>query len=109
MSAREPLVTRSFAPLSARICVTCGALSSGLTGTWISPARAAASGIKQASRVFALQLATRSPGPPACASSHRSEEHTSELQSLMRISYAVLCLQNKNNQPTTQHKQYTQN
>src|SRR3546814_4954714 len=26
----------------------------------------------------------------------RSEEHTSELQSLMRISYAVLCSQNKN-------------
>src|SRR3546814_1715276 len=28
---------------------------------------------------------------------HRSEEHTSELQSLMRISYAVFCLQKKNN------------
>src|SRR3546814_1978693 len=27
---------------------------------------------------------------------HRSEEHTSELQSLMRISYAVFCLQKKN-------------
>src|SRR3546814_4948019 len=27
--------------------------------------------------------------------SGRSEEHTSELQSLMRISYAVFCLQNK--------------
>src|SRR3546814_6697838 len=27
----------------------------------------------------------------------RSEEHTSELQSLMRISYAVLCLKKKNN------------
>src|SRR3546814_1995388 len=27
----------------------------------------------------------------------RSEEHTSELQSLMRISYAVLCLEKKNN------------
>src|SRR3546814_3486418 len=27
----------------------------------------------------------------------RSEEHTSELQSLMRISYAVFCLQTKNN------------
>src|SRR3546814_4424910 len=27
----------------------------------------------------------------------RSEEHTSELQSLMRTSYAVLCLKNKNN------------
>src|SRR3546814_1168453 len=28
---------------------------------------------------------------------HRSEEHTSELQSLMRISYAVLCLKKKTN------------
>src|SRR3546814_3365264 len=28
--------------------------------------------------------------------SERSEEHTSELQSLMRISYAVCCLQKKN-------------
>src|SRR3546814_4789863 len=32
---------------------------------------------------------------------NRSEEHTSELQSLMRISYAVFCLKNK----TTQHNQ----
>src|SRR3546814_3904666 len=30
---------------------------------------------------------------------HRSEEHTSELQSLMRISYAVLCLKNKKRAP----------
>src|SRR3546814_7990885 len=29
----------------------------------------------------------------------RSEEHTSELQSLMRISYAVFCLNKKNTQP----------
>src|SRR3546814_7699225 len=29
----------------------------------------------------------------------RSEEHTSELQSLMRISYAVLCLKKKKKQP----------
>src|SRR3546814_3354041 len=28
---------------------------------------------------------------------NRSEEHTSELQSLMRISYAVFCLKKKNN------------
>src|SRR3546814_2669446 len=35
--------------------------------------------------------------PPwrAFASARRSEEHTSELQSLMRISYAVFCLKNK--------------
>src|SRR3546814_2847193 len=32
----------------------------------------------------------------------RSEEHTSELQSLMRISYAVFCLKKKKKQ----HKQY---
>src|SRR3546814_9916627 len=30
----------------------------------------------------------------------RSEEHTSELQSLMRISYAVLCLKKKKNTTT---------
>src|SRR3546814_9659407 len=30
----------------------------------------------------------------------RSEEHTSELQSLMRISYAVFCLKKKNKPPT---------
>src|SRR3546814_2460809 len=33
---------------------------------------------------------------------HRSEEHTSELQSLMRISYAVFCLKKKNNNTTIQ-------
>src|SRR3546814_13938142 len=33
----------------------------------------------------------------------RSEEHTSELQSLMRISYAVFCLKKKK---TTNNKQY---
>src|SRR3546814_4349588 len=36
----------------------------------------------------------------------RSEEHTSELQSLMRISYAVFCLKKKINYITTKHKQY---
>src|SRR3546814_2254461 len=33
----------------------------------------------------------------------RSEEHTSELQSLMRISYAVFCLKKKNNQHANIH------
>src|SRR3546814_4893887 len=38
----------------------------------------------------------------------RSEEHTSELQSLMRISYAVFCLKKKKNrQPQTQDKTTT--
>src|SRR3546814_5766419 len=34
-------------------------------------------------------------GPLPDALGHRSEEHTSELQSLMRISYAVFCLKKK--------------
>src|SRR3546814_1760941 len=36
----------------------------------------------------------------------RSEEHTSELQSLMRISYAVFCLQKKKNTITTAAARY---
>src|SRR3546814_3714084 len=41
----------------------------------------------------------------------RSEEHTSELQSLMRISYAVFCLkkQNKHKPKITTHKKENQN
>src|SRR3546814_6881585 len=39
----------------------------------------------------------RCSGSPAgpCRCGRRSEEHTSELQSLMRISYAVFCLKKK--------------
>src|SRR3546814_1668716 len=37
---------------------------------------------------------TRNPG--VAGGQGRSEEHTSELQSLMRISYAVFCLKKKN-------------
>src|SRR3546814_3973573 len=37
---------------------------------------------------------------PAGLAAGRSEEHTSELQSLMRISYAVFCLKKKKNKNT---------
>src|SRR3546814_10889955 len=37
---------------------------------------------------------------PGTSLSQRSEEHTSELQSLMRISYAVFCLKKKNKKNT---------
>src|SRR3546814_8737894 len=36
-----------------------------------------------------------SPPPATTSACYRSEEHTSELQSLMRISYAVFCLTTK--------------
>src|SRR3546814_9029544 len=38
----------------------------------------------------------------------RSEEHTSELQSLMRISYAVFCLKTKNTRHKTRNEATTQ-
>src|SRR3546814_4520250 len=41
------------------------------------------------------RLAAGRPPDAACVR-RRSEEHTSELQSLMRISYAVFCLNKKN-------------
>src|SRR3546814_4547157 len=44
-----------------------------------------------------LPAATRAPG----RKNPRSEEDTSELQSLMRISYAVFCLKKKNNKIIT--------
>src|SRR3546814_6184959 len=44
------------------------------------------------------------PRSPWERTSSRSEEHTSELQSLMRISYAVFCLKKKITKTTTQKK-----
>src|SRR3546814_7928296 len=47
--------------------------------------------------------------PPEDDAEPRSEEHTSELQSLMRISYAVFCLKkkNKNNKNTHYYRHYS--
>src|SRR3546814_4862652 len=53
--------------------------------------------------------AKKSAGPfGGMAGMARSEEHTSELQSLMRISYAVFCLKKKQH-PTPQHHPITHN
>src|SRR3546814_7401198 len=46
----------------------------------------------------AIAIPRRNPSPGG------SEEHTSELQSLMRISYAVFCLKTKHNKPQQPHK-----
>src|SRR3546814_10634325 len=61
-----------------------------------------------AGRRMKTDAVSATPQPSA-----RSEEHTSELQSLMRISYAVFCLKKKttithnNKHSTNQHKQQT--
>src|SRR3546814_3648596 len=61
----------------------------------IAPSRARAAPTAARSR--------RAPGRPAKPTrGGRSEEHTSELQSLMRISYAVFCLKTKKNYIITQ-------
>src|SRR3546814_6203045 len=44
----------------------------------------------------------------ACIAAMRSEEHTSELQSLMRISYAVFCLKKKKTYKHEKHTRTTQ-
>src|SRR3546814_8070954 len=55
----------------------------------------AAVAIEDVERVDALEMMLFEPGGED-ARHARSEEHTSELQSLMRISYAVFCLKKKN-------------
>src|SRR3546814_4857728 len=76
--------------------------------------------VRQVVAYLACQLSDEKPNPhPALRASlsrrrergwgvGRSEEHTSELQSLMRISYAVFCLKKKKyyqNIATTQHEE----
>src|SRR3546814_6440130 len=68
--------------------------------------RCSDSGARRAIMTTAIAKGLRSSAAPsngcakrwAFATSSRSEEHTSELQSLMRISYAVFCLKKKNKQ-----------
>src|SRR3546814_10321036 len=64
----------------------------------------------------AINLSPKQFSDPDLVASIRSEEHTSELQSLMRISYAVFCLKKKNrrgidtlqiNNPTHQRRHIT--
>src|SRR3546814_9454997 len=60
-------------------------------GRWRgSCVRAASVGRSAAAEAAAWKFRDLAPDPP------RSEEHTSELQSLMRIPYAVFCVKKKN-------------
>src|SRR3546814_806177 len=52
----------------------------------------------------AESLADMRTGSRTLLSLERSEEHTSELQSLMRISYAVFCLKKKNTYTMTNNR-----
>src|SRR3546814_1859813 len=56
-------------------------------------------------RILRLPWAASQARSRCTISQLRSEEHTSELQSLMRISYAVFCLKKKTNK-STPHKHH---
>src|SRR3546814_6030557 len=59
------------------------------------------------SAAFFIVAATLVPGSELrlrTVGLNRSEEHTSELQSLMRISYAVFCLKKKHTKTTTRNR-----
>src|SRR3546814_2782087 len=55
----------------------------------------------EAAAAFGCDLPRAIGGMTSSAGKLRSEEHTSELQSLMRISYAVFCLKKKINTTTS--------
>src|SRR3546814_9492799 len=65
-------------------------------GIRLTRARAQIQAITQSSH-FSASISASSGVNGASPSDSRSEEHTSELQSLMRISYAVFCLKKKKN------------
>src|SRR3546814_3490525 len=75
----------------------------GSLGTAASSAKKSADANDEAAGDTAAPVAVPAPTPTpsatpnAATSPSRSEEHTSELQSLMRISYAVFCLTKKIN------------
>src|SRR3546814_9790577 len=69
-------------------------------GSTIAPGYAASKGgVVALTRSFAASWAR-----DGIRCNARSEEHTSELQSLMRISYAVFCLKKKNNKHSNTYK-----
>src|SRR3546814_2831981 len=97
MSQSCPVVADSVANAS-KLAISDGALSTHRQGEMVPPSRR--SWRRRCSSVACSGNSTRAnTNSRRCGSDwrRRSEEHTSELQSLMRTSYAVFCLKNKQN------------
>src|SRR3546814_8206305 len=73
------------------------------TGAGTSASRSLSSGCGGAACGCAGASGASRPITSTFGSFHKSEEHTSELQSLMRISYAVFCLKKKKTKSTQCH------
>src|SRR3546814_5978537 len=81
-------------PASAAACVAGSSWSPALLDTMIASTPWVTALVTNSTcPVVSVQVAGATNS--ASATPSRSEEHTSELQSLMRISYAVFCLQKK--------------
>src|SRR3546814_6765975 len=88
---------------SASLFSNFGLLVQGVGAAWAMTELTSAAdmvALVQTASVLPLMLFAMFAG--AIADTYRSEEHTSELQSLMRISYAVFCLKKKKSQPSKQ-------
>src|SRR3546814_2962110 len=73
-------------------------------GSWTGDGTGSAAGAdSDTTASVATPTGSGSIGAGTSVGSGRSEEHTSELQSLMRISYAVFCLKTKNFIQQTPH------
>src|SRR3546814_4771992 len=90
--------------LQARRQVGQVARGAGVEGEGLHGARGA--GLGAGGRGRGIAVAHEQQVVAAAADALRSEEHTSELQSLMRISYAVFCLKKKKTTEIQQDKSY---
>src|SRR3546814_10477283 len=70
-------------------------------GSWFTPASVCQTWRKSVAACRQVASGSRPYHPKPAPTPTRSEEHTSELQSLMRISYAVFCLKKKKINKTT--------
>src|SRR3546814_8443010 len=73
------------------------------TSPWLRHREEVRSGLGNHRADLARELLAALGGRLGIARRLRSEEHTSELQSLMRISYAVFCLKQKNIKDKKEH------
>src|SRR3546814_6818000 len=100
ISAAEPAIRKSPHRIGGPAC---GA--SPASGRVSRPASDLKSAHSENGREMDTMAMTLKPGARfKSAVCDRSEEHTSELQSLMRISYAVFCLKKKKRLQTTKQK-----
>src|SRR3546814_2007747 len=115
-NANEPLRQRKRQPNSGRDACSYSSLSSGKLSSRLKPSICQVNGKFTYRHFRPVSSCVRTIGCNARFSlapsfrrverPSRSEEHTSELQSLMRISYAVFCLKKKKNDITYEHQTY---